>query len=738
LSDDNEITNAAAGNVQASADYGRLPSTAPARRRQRLIACLMAFSLMTVAGCENLDRSGTSASKGPAFDKNAESEKEFFEPLREPVSGVEAELEPPEQEYGTGYRPTPRVSVSETVTSMAADDFAAGLQGEAVSVNYNNIPLPNFINQVFGEQLGMSFTLQPDIRKQQDLVTLRITRAVTPQELFRIARTTLSAYGIMINREDGVLVFVIDKSSKSGQPPLLVSGRTLPDVPDSQRPIFMFVPLEVVSNAKVKSWLSDVMTGVDLTVQEDPVRNAVVLVGKSQEVEQALSIIKSLDQPLMRGKFSLSVQPVYVPVKDLANDLERILQSEGFDASQRPPLGSVIVLPLQGSNTLIVFAPNQRTLDHVRQWIDTIDRERQIGIDDGIFTYPVNTTSADSIVEVLNALDGGGGSSARGAQRSLRVRPSDAADDSVADQSTATSNRASTSGARSGGRFVVDPNRNAVVFRGSGQEWLELLPTIRAMDRPSAAVLVEVLIAEVTLNDQETTGVEWLANGSISLNGKTYNTGFGTLGGLGIGSTGFNLTLDNAGETRAVLNLFYENKRAEIRSRPRLMVMSGQSARIDVGDEIPVVSSSSRSIDNPDAPIVNNVEYRRTGVKLEIRPTVHSSGYVDVEVNQELSQAQKTTTSDIDSPTIFNRSIQTTVSLKDGGSILLGGLVSSVGGNTMRGVPILGKLPGIGKLFRTDAETEDRTELMVLVIPYVVRNPEEATELTRMLTQPGG
>jgi general secretion pathway protein D len=287
-----------------------------------------------------------------------------------------------------------------------------------------------------------------------------------------------------------------------------------------------------------------------------------------------------------------------------------------------------------------------------------------------------------------------------------------------------------------GGRFVLDANRNAVVFRGSGQEWLDLLPTIRAMDRPAPAVLVEVLIAEVTLNDSENSGVEWLAKGSFSRNGDTYDVDYGTVGGLGIGSTGFNLTLDNAGETRAVLNMLYKNERAQIRSRPRLMVMSGQSARIDVGDEIPVVSSSARSIDNSDAPIVNNVEYRKTGVTLEIRPTVHASGYVDVEVAQELSQATQTTTSDIDSPTIFNRSIETTVSLKDGGSVLLGGLVSSSGGTKQRGIPVLGKLPGIGKLFRVDGDTEDRTELMVLVIPYVVRTPEEAEDLATRLAQP--
>ena len=701
--------------------------------RARAAQGLLGAWLVLMSGCENLDREQLGISKGPAFDQNAESKGEFYTPLREPIETTPDQGTPAQTDFSTQYSATPRVRVNEGVSSLAANDLASGLKGAPITVNYNNIPLPNFINQVFGEQLGMSFTLQPEIHKQQDLVTLRIAAAVSPAELFRIARTTLAAYGVVINQEGGVLVFLIDRTSKGGQTPLLVSGRTLPDVPDGQRPIFMFVPLEVVSNAKVKSWLGSVMTGFDLEVQEDPVRNAVVLVGKQQEVEQALSIIKSLDQPLMRGKFSMSVRPAYVPVKELANDLERILQSEGYDASQRPPLGSVIVLPLEGSNSLVVFAPTQQTLDHVRQWVDSIDRERQIGIDDGIFSYQVSSTAADNIVEMLNSLEGGAGAGRR-TSRPLRVQPSDAMDQDPSEPAGLRDRAASR--ATSGGRFVVDANRNAVVFRGSGQEWLDLLPTIRAMDRPAPAVLVEVLIAEVTLNDQETTGVEWLANGSISLNGTTYNTTLGTLGGLGIGSSGFNLTLDNAGETRAVLNLFYENKRAEIRSRPRLMVMSGQSARIDVGDEIPVVSSSSRSIDNPDAPIVNNVESRRTGVKLEIRPTVHASGYVDVEVNQELSQAQQTTTSDIDSPTIFNRSIQTTVSLKDGGSILLGGLVSSVGGNTARGVPILGQLPVIGKLFRTDAETEDRTELMVLVIPYVVRTPEEAAELSRTLAQP--
>ena len=168
------------------------------------------------------------------------------------------------------------------------------------------------------------------------------------------------------------------------------------------------------------------------------------------------------------------------------------------------------------------------------------------------------------------------------------------------------------------------------------------------------------------------------------------------------------------------------------------MVTSGQSARIDVGDEIPIKTSTLQSLSgtsNGDT-FAESIEYRKTGITLEIRPTVHASGYVDVEVAQQLSQATQTTTSDIDSPTIFNRTIETTVSLKDGGSILLGGLVSSRGGTTTNGIPVLGNLPVVGKLFRTDTDNADRTELMVLIVPYVVRSPEEAAELAKTLAQP--
>lgn len=657
----------------------------------------------------------------PAFRKNADDRGANFEPVRSPVVQQTDRDEAVEQkiESATSVQQTPSISPDKIDTQIQGGLAEPRLQGDEIRVNYHNLPLPAFINEVFGEQLKLSYSLDPELAKQTDLVTLRITQALSPLELYRVAKNTLETYGVVMQTTDDLISFTIDKNKTGGAPPLLVSGRALPDVPDSQRPIFMFVPLEVVSNTKVKSWLESVLQGQSISVREDPIRNAIVLQGKPAQVEQALTIIKSLDQPLMRGKYSVSIEPSFMPAEELAINLEKILQSEGYDASRQPPLGSVILLPLKGSNSLIVFAPNQKTLNHVKDWALTIDRKQQLSIDQGIFSYEVANARADHVVEMLNQLESGGASTAI----SNTAPVGDLGTNSKLERKAL-------------GRFVVDDNRNAILFQGSGQQWLELLPVIKLMDKAAPSVLLEVLIAEVTLNDQDVTGLEWLAKGSVDIDGRTFVSRASTLGGLGVGGKGFNLTLDRAGETRAVLNAFYENKKAEIRSRPRIMVKSGQTASIDVGDEIPIISSESRSVTDGDSPLVRNVQYRKTGLNLTIKPVIHASGYVDVEIDQTLSSAVATDTSGIDSPTIFNRHLQTVVTLKDGGSILLGGLVSSTGGSTTRGVPVLGKVPGLGKLFRTDSETEDRTELMVLVIPYVLKDPVESSEFLKLLPEP--
>jgi general secretion pathway protein D len=160
------------------------------------------------------------------------------------------------------------------------------------------------------------------------------------------------------------------------------------------------------------------------------------------------------------------------------------------------------------------------------------------------------------------------------------------------------------------------------------------------------------------------------------------------------------------------------------------MVKNGETASIDVGNEIPTISSKERSTENSGAPVISTVKYRKTGIRLTITPIIHSSGYVEININQELSEASLNVTSSIDSPTIFNRSLETTVTLKDGGSVLLGGLISESRSKGNSGIPVLGNLPLLGRIFSTDTKSTGRTELVLMVVPYIIDNPEDAKTIS--------
>jgi len=204
----------------------------------------------------------------------------------------------------------------------------------------------------------------------------------------------------------------------------------------------------------------------------------------------------------------------------------------------------------------------------------------------------------------------------------------------------------------------------------------------------------------------------------------------GTLGGVGgVGGSGLTYTLSNAADVRAVLNLFTSKNRATILSTPRLLVGSGKQASIDIGTEIPTLSSTTSGLQR-DTNVIQQIQYRSTGTSLTIRPIVYAGRRVDLDISQQVSESQPNETSNIDSPVIFNRQVKTQLSLSDGQSVLLGGFISDSRSSGQTGVPILKDIPLIGQLFRADKSSGTRTELVIMIIPYVIDNAAEAKAIT--------
>ena len=658
------------------------------------------------------------------------------EPLPEPIRPPKAKQSSPTRTPAKPEKPareglrtsrTPGVVIQHSVAEGITDKLGSELTGDPIRVSFHNIPVVSFINEIFGEELGMSFVISPGLRRKTDLITLKLTEPLEPRRLFGTARRVLREYGVdIVATDEGLLSFVPSRDIASREVPLFVSGRTLPEVPPSHRVIFQLVPLKVVRGPQVRSWLGAAFDRKDLEIIEDPDRNALLLKGSRDMLARAVAMIDVLDQPHLRGRFGVIVEPEFMRAQDLARTLNEVLRAEGYQSSigTAGAGGSIILLALPEADKLVAFAADQPTLEHVEKWARIVDSRRKDSIRSAVFSYEVRNTQAEKIAETLNRMFSAGviaapdGNARNRREAGMRSPPA---------QARAVRPRTA------GPRIVVDKNRNMLLFRGSGKQWVEVRRAIEDLDKPVPSALIEVLIAEVTLADQEKSGFEFLVRNSVD------GLGLSTrVGGLGIGGAGLSVVLDSAGETRALLNLFFRDDRVVIRSRPRLLVKSGETATIEVGNEIPVVtrlSDDNRQSQNA-VNILQDVTYRKTGVQLEIKPIVQANGLVDLQISQQLSEARPTAaTSLAGTPTILNRQVSTSLTLKDGGSLLLGGLISSSQSKGNTGVPGLAELPLVGRLFRSDSLQEDRTELLIMVTPYVIGNHEEGWELTKRIRE---
>lgn len=614
------------------------------------------------------------------------------------------------------FQPTPSLPGTTATTSSAqlseTGSFPHFAKVAPVSVNVEGLPLPAFINEVFGNLLGLSFEIDNPIQPRTELVTLRATEAQPPQQLYQLAQQVLANYGVAIQLQGDFLRFTATKNQPPNPlPSMIVQGLTLPEVPPSHRPVFQFVPLKVVGYNQIKRWIEQLYKGYDIVIQEYSENNAIVLMGSPQLVGQAVEAIRFFDQPSMQSRYSLRIEPAFLSAAVLAQKLTEVLTTQGYSVSSRPAFSNITLLPINETNTIMLFASDQETLAYVQQWAEQLDQlnlNQQIGTDDNkprLFFYPVKNTPAEPLVALLNNLSG------------ALNKPN---------QPAATA------------KFLVDPNRNAILFTGLGEEWAHLLPVLQEMDKPAKQVLIEATIAEIILTDQDQRGIEWVLNQANlgSLEGK-----LGTLtepSSLGMGGSGLTYTLSNAGKARAVLNAFASNSRATILSTPRLMVRSGSEATINVGTEIPTLTSQTSSANvqiEGSTGFVQQIQYRRTGMTLGLTPIVYAGRRVDLTINQQISEARPNSTSNISSPEISNRQISTKLSLSDGHSVLLGGLIYNNRNEGRSGVPILSDIPLIGQLFRVDKASTTRTELIIMIIPYIIEDEEETTAITEALQQ---
>ena len=608
---------------------------------------------------------------------------------------------------------------------------------EEFSLNFEATDIRAIVQSIMGDYLRESFTIHP---ATTGTGTIRLSKPVSRKDLIPILEMMLRQNGQIMLREEGL--YKIMPAAQGTR------GSISPQVGTSTTPLptgfsVQIVQLKYVGAADMLRILTPYVTDPAASVQIDAVRNLVIISGTQRELRHLFDIIDLFDVDFLAG-YSVGLFQMSTDVKALAADLDRIFGT----AAQSPLAGIVRIIPIERMNGLLVVTTQAKYLEEAKKWIDRLDRAGGASGGVRLNVYPVQHGKAEKLAQLLSEVYGNKQSST-GPTLAPGQRPAQiATPPTVPGQPAAAAAAQSLVSFAGSGvsvskdvRIIADNDNNALLILASPSDYETIQSALRQLDVARRQVSVEVLVAEVTLNDELSFGIEWFINARLNTVGalRDSTAGLPRLPGLfnsagtavtdprSLVPTATGLQLINigpGGDIRAVLHALGTDGRSKVISTPRVMVLDNEKATINVGDQISVDTGSSTGT-TTGGNVVTTRQYLSTGVILTVTPRINAGGRVTLDVNQEVSSPGPGS-----NPTISTRKAQTVVTVSSGETMVLAGLIADTNTAGSSGVPLLSKIPLIGGLFGTQSLIKKRTELVLLITPTVVTNPEDARAVT--------
>ncbi|MCP4182993.1 MAG: type II secretion system secretin GspD [Hyphomicrobiales bacterium] len=588
--------------------------------------------------------------------------------------------------------------------------------GQGITLNLVNASVGLVAKTVLGDILKLNYVVDNQVEAN---MTIQTTSPVSKASLIDILETTLANYSIAIVHQDEFYRLVPASSQAAKGSRITLRNGGMRRVGSTMQ----IVPLNYVSAREIQSVLEPLAKpGSILKVDEN--RNLLILSGTQSELRSMNETIEIFDVDWMRGR-SIGLFPIQnSEPKVIAKELENI-----FGAKDGPLRGAVKFLPNERLNSIIVISKKSRYITRAQKWITRLDKVAQSN-ERQLFVYDIQNRPAEELANLLQSVfeDESGkkisiSNNVAPNQQAINASTEGQVPNSVADINDININVAKPSYSI---HVTADISNNALLIRATSKEFQRILKIMKKIDVLPTQVLLEAVIAEVTLNDELKFGLRWFfEHGKFSLKFTD------ALGGL-VNSVfpGFSYSFAN-NDIQLVVNALAGITDVNIISSPTLMVLDNQSATLQVGDQVPIITQTATSVAGGNAPIINTVSLKDTGIILTVTPRINERGRVLLNITQEVSDVVETTTSGIDSPTIRQRKINTSVIVQDGQSLALGGLIQDK--NTIRKtqVPVLGDVPLFGLLFKNKKDTITRTELIIFIKPSVIHNVNDANRVTQ-------
>lgn len=611
-----------------------------------------------------------------------------------------------------------------------------------INLNFQDTDIREFVQIVLNDVLNENYVIDESV---SGTVTINSVKPVDTETALALLEDILAMHGAAIVRKNGLYHIVPENQVAGNLTPALTK-----QISDGYA--VRIIPLQFIAAGEMQKILEPFMAE-GANVRIDRKRNLVFISGTGQEIATVQDTIAIFDVDWLRG-MSVGLYPLdYVAPKTMKTELEMVLNAMDGEGEGDPLGGLVRVVAMERLQSILLVSSTPAALREAEVWLYRLDRLGQT-VDKRLFVYHVQNAKAKELGNTLRhifnmshrsdaAEDSQTGTDPAG---TFNVRSGiDPAGSQI--QVPAQPGLPEPVGAGNEGLalpsgqtvdIIADDARNALVILATPRDYTMVLAALTKLDIVPRQVLIEASILEVNLKDELGYGVEWFFKNNFERGNVVGGRGALDLGESGITTLTPSFSyavLDNADQARIALNALEQETQVNVLSSPSLMVLDNQTAYINVGDEIPVPSRQSSSNINPDSPTVNEIQFRQTGITLSVTPRVNSGGLVTMEISQEVSNAVSTTSSDIDAPTIQQRQVESTVAVHSGETLVLGGLIQETTSNAESGIPLLRRIPLVGKLFGETKEEKRRTELLVLITPRVVGDRDEARKITEEFRQ---
>jgi general secretion pathway protein D len=661
--------------------------------------------------------------------------------------------------------------------------------GQGYQLNFENTPVASVAKVVLGDLLSVGYTIDPRV---QGTVSLSSGRPVPKSDLLFVLENALRLSGVVLVHDTIGYRLVPQGDAVGGGNVDAQAARAEPGYGIS------VVPLQYVSVATLTKLLDSFATRPG-TVRADATRNMLLIQGSGPERRSAIDTVLAFDVDWMRGQ-SVGIFPVqYSNPEPVIAELEKIMDTKDGGLNSN----NVKFQLVARMNAILVVTRKPEMLRRAETWIKRLDAADTARA--GVHVYRVKYGEARQLARVLNAvfvtasgggLDngpgvapgsglatststrgglGGQGSEAQssaeqgsggfgngfgsrsgtgglGSRGGFGSTPSTlgATRTAAAGEATGSTDLGGAAGGAGGNqpvlegvRITPDTSTNSLLVFASTENYRIIEQTLRQLDQPQLQVGIDATVAEVTLNDNLSYGVQFfLQSQNIGLpadRGSAMNVPSSPPGNeaavlghvapfLTRAFPGFNFLIGSELNPHMILDALHGVTNVKVLSNPSLVVINNQLATLTVGDEIPVSTGTGNVLNaatGTSNTIINSIDYRNTGIILRVIPRVSVNGNVQLDVEQEISQVSNGTQGSL-TPTVAQRKVKSSIAVASGQTVLLAGLIQERSEVDRNGIPILDQIPKIGDVFSHQNKTIVRTELIIFIRPQIIRDSVDA------------